>query len=117
MNLSLFQHINDICFAINLDESLKKAEGIFEQLKLCKKTPSHVKEIIGLEVMPIPKSSSMPNTFAWEGSPRLDLPIHMRDNNASAPSSGSGTAVTTPEDSSIEILPENTEQSVTLVCN
>ncbi|KAL5009757.1 hypothetical protein ScPMuIL_012062 [Solemya velum] len=116
----ILKHINDICFAINLDESLKKAEGIFEQLKQCKKTPSHVKEIIGLQVTPtrsIPKSSSMPNTFGREGSPRLDLPIHLRENNTSAPSSGSGTAVTTPEDSSIEILPENTEQSVTLVCN
>lgn len=113
-----FQHINDMCFAIHLQETLKKAEGIFLQLKQCKKLPDPIKEILGFEISPCSSSSSSNKTtpsstpINRETTPKLELPVHVRENGFSAPSSGTGTAVTTPDDSSIEILPENAENGM-----
>ena len=48
-----------------------------------------------------------------ETVPKLELPVQVRENGHSNPSSGSGTAVSTPNnDSSIEILSDNCEVSV-----
>jgi hypothetical protein len=46
-----FQHINDMTGAIHLEDTLKKAESIFLQLKQSKKLPNHLKEVLGFEVL------------------------------------------------------------------
>ncbi|KAJ8315023.1 hypothetical protein KUTeg_007173 [Tegillarca granosa] len=114
----ILKHINDMCFAIHLQETLKKAEGIYLQLKQCKKLPDPIKEILGFEISPCSSSSSSSKTtpsstpINRETTPKLELPVHVKENGFSAPSSGTGTAVTTPDDSSIEILPENAENGM-----
>ena len=107
------QHINDMTGAIHLEDTLKKAEGIHIQMKQSKKLPDALKEIIGMDVTPNSSNSSS-NFVTPAGTPvgrdnvpkieNLTLP---KENGHSNPSSGSGTAVTTPDDSSIEILTEN----------
>jgi hypothetical protein len=115
-----FQHINDMSGAIHLEETLKKAESIFLQLKQSKKLPNHLKEVLGFEVSPDDNSASSSNKTTPSGTPvfsetvpKLELPVQVRENGHSNPSSGSGTAVSTPNnDSSIEILSDNCEMSV-----
>ncbi|GFR95306.1 TBC1 domain family member 17 [Elysia marginata] len=65
MIIPLFsQHINDISLSIPLEETLRKAEAIFLQLRDYKKLPVSVKEILGL--LPpanLPASQSMENSM------------------------------------------------------
>ena len=116
----LFQHINDMTLAIHLEDTLKKAEGIFLQLKAAKKLPDSVKEIIGFQVSPsasgassgsstpvqpptpantpvnITNSSSVTYTPSKLNSARLQIPT----NSNGATDSGA----TTPDNDSIEII-------------
>lgn len=90
--------------AIHLEDTLKKAEGIYIQLKDSKKLPAPVAEIIGLDVVS-PSDSGF--VASRERSPHLDL--NLKENGLHTPNSGSGTTGNTPDDSSIEILAENGE--------
>lgn len=107
--------------AIHLEETLKKSEGIYLQLKNSKTLPATLKEILGLEPSPSGSTSSSSKTtpigtpINRESTPKLELPLHVKENGLSAPSSGSGTAVTTPEDSSMEILTDNADTAMNLV--
>ncbi|KAK6171577.1 hypothetical protein SNE40_019734 [Patella caerulea] len=111
----ILKHINDISLSIPLEDTLKKAEGIFLQLKKYKKLPNDIKEILGLDVSPNNSSSSSAHPTPTgtpvnrENSPRLELPLHISNgmNN-----SGSGTAATTPDDSSIEILTDTVDSAI-----
>lgn len=93
--------------AIHLEDTLKKAEGIYIQLKDSKKLPAPVAEIIGLDVVS-PSDSGF--VASRERSPHLDL--NLKENGLHTPNSGSGTTGNTPDDSSIEILAENGEVGV-----
>lgn len=107
-NFVLFsQHINDMSGAIHLEDTLKKAEGIYIQLKDSKKLPAPVAEIIGLDVVS-PSDSGF--VASREKSPHLDL--NLKENGLHTPNSGSGTTGNTPDDSSIEILAEIGEVGV-----
>lgn len=101
------KHINDMSGAIHLEDTLKKAEGIYIQLKDSKKLPAPVAEIIGLDVVS-PSDSGF--VASRERSPHLDL--NLKENGLHTPNSGSGTTGNTPDDSSIEILAENGEVGV-----
>lgn len=122
--------------AIHLEETLKKAEGIYLQLKNAKHLPDAVKEILGF---PTAASSSpagsrgssgnstpvMPHTpantpvnvpvnaplmtvsYSKENSARLHLPEFSRENGSKS-NSGNGS----PDDSSIEILSDNCNHAV-----
>lgn len=90
--------------AIHLEDTLKKAEGIYIQMKDSKKLPAPVAEIIGLDVVS-PSDSGF--VASRERSPHLDL--NLKENGLHTPNSGSGTTGNTPDDSSIEILAENGE--------
>ncbi|XP_041352062.1 TBC1 domain family member 15-like isoform X2 [Gigantopelta aegis] len=109
----ILKHINDISLSIPLEDTLKKAEGIFLQLKTYKKLPVTVKEILGLTSSPQSSmsgsSQTTPSTTPLFGDshPQLDLPLLTNDHSAC--SSGKGSMVTTPDDSSIEILTETGE--------
>lgn len=107
------QHINDMCFTINVDQMLNKAEGIYLQLKKSKKIPQPIKEMLEMNCTSSPSSSSSSSSNTTpSGAMAPPLPSHLRENGThSAPSSGSGTGRTSPDDSSIEILPENCEPS------
>ncbi|OWF45003.1 TBC1 domain family member 15-like isoform X2 [Mizuhopecten yessoensis] len=119
----ILKHINDMSLAIHLEETLKKAESIFLQLKNSKKLPATLKEILGMELSPSSSTSSSCKTtpigtpINRESTPKLELPFQGRENGLSAPSSGSGTAVTTPDDSSLEILTDNADTAMNLVYN
>ncbi|ESO85851.1 hypothetical protein LOTGIDRAFT_221303 [Lottia gigantea] len=106
----ILKHINDISLAIPLEDTLKKAEGIFLQLKNYKKLPKPVKEILGLEVSPDSSNHTTPSTTPVnrENSPRLELPLTRNGGT----NSGSGTAATTPDDSSIEILSDTVDSMI-----
>lgn len=139
----ILKHINDMTGAIHLEETLKKAESIFLQLKESKKLPNHLKEILGFEVSPDNSASSSNKTTPSSTPvfpevvqtaspvkttpestpvfpaivPKLELSARLQTsiqtNGCSNPSSGSGTAVSTPNnDSSIEILSDNCDMSV-----
>lgn len=102
------QHINDMSGAIHLEDTLKKAEGIYIQLKDSKKLPAPVAEIIGQDVV---SPSDSGYVASREKSPHLDL--NLKENGLHTPNSGgSGTTGNTPDDSSIEILAENGEVGV-----
>lgn len=103
----ILKHINDMSGAIHLEDTLKKAEGIYIQLKDSKKLPAPVAEIIGLDVVS-PSDSGF--VASRERSPHLDL--NLKENGLHTPNSGSGTTGNTPDDSSIEILAENGEVGV-----
>ena len=123
--------------AIHLEDTLRKAESIYLQFKQSKKLPNHLKEILGFEITDDSATSSARSTPAStpiipatpvitptpivpasaptvpELVPKLELSARIRENGFSNPSSGSGTAVSTPNnDSSIEILADNCEMSV-----
>lgn len=91
----ILKHINDISLSIPLEDTLRKAEGIFLQLKEYKKLPKVVKEILGL--LPVPTSMSMENSMTSsslqdlksEASSKVDSPQLM----AGGASSGTGVHV------------------------
>lgn len=93
--------------AIHLEDTLKKAEGIYLQMKDSKNLSSAVAEIIGLDIA---SPSDDGSVASREKSPHLDL--NLRENGLHTPNSGSGTTGNTPDDSSIEILTENGEMGV-----
>ena len=47
---SFVQHINDLSFAIDLEDTLKNAEGIFLQLKDMNQLPDSIAELLGFEL-------------------------------------------------------------------
>lgn len=120
--------------AIHLEETLKKAEGIFLQLKNAKHLPDSVKEILGFitqspagsgsstPIIPPPPVTTAPApstsqfqtvTFSKGQSARLQ----QSDKFDSIPlenlnkSSIMGSDSNTPDDSSIEILSDNCNSS------
>ncbi|XP_064601150.1 TBC1 domain family member 15-like isoform X2 [Liolophura sinensis] len=115
----ILKHINDMCFCIDLLSTLKKAEGMYLQLKACKKVPQAVKDILGFG-----GSASNSNSSSGKSTPantptnsvsnvKMQLPLKsaskVKENGtttAAANGSAPGTAGTTPDDSSIEILPD-----------
>ncbi|XP_046581364.1 TBC1 domain family member 15-like isoform X1 [Haliotis rubra] len=111
----ILKHINDISLSIALDDTLRKAEGIFLQLKAYKKLPQTVKEILGLATSPGHSTSSSSRStpastpINYESSPRLEL----RGLNVTNGTSNCSSSVTTPDDSSIEILAETADAGVT----
>lgn len=46
------QHINDLANNLDLEPILRKAEGIYLQIKTAARIPNPVREIIGLEPLP-----------------------------------------------------------------
>lgn len=124
--LSVLQHINDMSMAIHLEETLKKAEGIFLQLKNARHLPDSVKEILGFilpssagsgsstPVVPPPPvtTTAAPSTSQFQAvtfskgqSARLQLQNIPSENGNQSPIMGSDS--NTPDDSSIEILSDN----------
>ena len=120
--------------AIHLEDTLKKAEGIFLQLKRAKNLPDQAKEILGFPtaspvgstassrtstpIPPVtpantpvsgpPPSSHLSVSFSKEQSARL----YVSENGHR-----SGSGATTPDDSSIEILSENCNSSMANMYN
>ena len=45
---SLFQHINELSNKINVEATLSKTEGMYNQLKASKDVPDAVREVLGL---------------------------------------------------------------------
>ncbi|KAL3884053.1 hypothetical protein ACJMK2_030276 [Sinanodonta woodiana] len=133
----ILKHINDICFAIHLEDTLKKAEGIYLQLKECKKLPDSIQEILGFKVSPANSGASsgystpVVVSALTSSIQNISLSSSLNSSSASAPltksarfkpdsssklqlpvkenctSTTSGSGSTTPDDSSIEILSEN----------
>ncbi|XP_076467375.1 TBC1 domain family member 15-like [Babylonia areolata] len=107
----ILKHINDISLTIPMEEMLKKAEGIFLQMKQYKKLPPAVKEILGLQP-PSPESSGS----SAAGTPATREPSPFpgpgpAPNGVSAISNG--TNPSSPDDSSIEILTDTTDSAAT----
>ncbi|KAK7494859.1 hypothetical protein BaRGS_00013986 [Batillaria attramentaria] len=110
----ILKHINDISLTIQMEDMLKKAEGIFLQMKQYKKLPLSVKEILGL-VPPSPSSSCPPSqgsTPVGTPAPREPSPLSVSSVTTAAVTS-STTSPTTPDDSSIEILADSADVGVT----
>lgn len=103
---------------LEVDEVLKTAEGIALQLKNCKNLPQAIQEILSLgsesdvvgsggDHRPSDTRYSTPST-PEKTSTSIQLKAVSDNSNGPAMANGgseSGTAVTTPDDSSIEILP------------
>ncbi|XP_045196515.1 TBC1 domain family member 15-like isoform X2 [Mercenaria mercenaria] len=66
----ILKHINDMSMAIHLEETLKKAEGIFLQLKNAKHLPDGVKEILGF-----PTASLSSSPAGSRGSSGTSTPV------------------------------------------
>ena len=132
MFMLAFQHINDMCFTIDHEEVLKTAEAIFLQLQSYPEVPNSIREIIGLEPVPETPSRSSPQrqtppreasaVHASSVSSSANMPDRSRTlvngstsnsvryNNGSIPHTqkeDSPSSVGTPDDNSIEILPDN----------
>ena len=123
--------------AIHLEESMKKAEGIFIQLKNATHLPDSVKEIVGFPTVspagsgsstpvrpsppvrpPPPTATSTPApstsqfqtvSFTKGQSARLQLQNIPQENGNQSAIMGSDS--NTPDDSSIEILSDNCNSS------
>lgn len=83
----ILKHINDISLSIPLEETLRKAEAIFLQLRDYKKLPPSVKEILGL--LPpahLPASHSMENSMFSVST----------SSSSTSPQQDSGVKVDTP---------------------
>ncbi|GFO47229.1 TBC1 domain family member 15 [Plakobranchus ocellatus] len=94
----ILKHINDISLSIPLEETLRKAEGIFLQLRDFKKLPNSIKEILGLlPSSDLPASQSMENSMFMgssltsssssshqEAGSKVDTPTLMAGGGASA---------------------------------
>lgn len=99
----ILKHINDISLTIPMEEMLKKAEGIFLQMKLYKKLPQCVKKILGLvSISPLSSQGSTPASRDPSPQP-LGTTTTLTIN----------TSPTTPDDSSIEILADGADLGVT----
>lgn len=103
----ILKHINDISLTIPMEEMLKKAEGIFLQMKLYKKLPQCVKEILGLvSTSPLSSRGSTP-----AGTPASRDPSPQPLGTTTTLTIN--TSPTTPDDSSIEILADGADLGVT----
>jgi hypothetical protein len=135
VSIFCFQHINDMSMAIHLEESLKKAEGIFLQLKNAKHLPDGVKEILGFPTASVSSSPAGSRGSSGTSTPVIphtpaNTPVNVavnapvnatltvgysKENSArlhlpeflrdNGQKSNSGNA--SPDDSSIEILSDN----------
>lgn len=105
----ILKHINDMCFTINVDQMLNKAESIYLQLKKTKKLPLPIKEMLEMDASSPSSSNSSSSCTTPSGLTAPALPSNLKENCAHA--SGSGMGRMSPDDSSIEILPENCEPS------
>ena len=99
---------------------MKKAEAIFMQIQQCYKLPPSIQDIFELnrgDSTPASSSSAstptepeQPRPFGEPSRAKLQLPVKGEDGGRLMTGSGhmseGGTAVTTPDDSSIEILPD-----------
>lgn len=90
---------------IHLEDTLKKAEGIFLQMKLYKKLPVAVKEILGL----VPSSSPIQS---YSSSSQLVMDIPLVQDATHLTSVSTSTKPTTPDDSSIEILADTADTAI-----
>ncbi|PVD28662.1 hypothetical protein C0Q70_11256 [Pomacea canaliculata] len=103
----ILKHINDISLSIPLEDTLKRAEGIFMQLKQYKKLPNTIKEIFGL----IPGPS--PSTSQTSSSAIISAVNETSSAFAKDPTAGTNcTTPTTPDDSSIEILTDASDSAL-----
>lgn len=50
--LILLQHVNQLAYEIDLEQSLRKAEAIYRQIKTTKNIPAVVRDILGLAALP-----------------------------------------------------------------
>lgn len=109
----ILKHINDISLTIPMEEMMKKAEGIFLQMKQYKKLPDSVKEILGMMAPSLSSSDSSASTLApREPSPFPGPNANTNVNGTSAVSSRNGTGPNSPDDSSIEILQDAADSAV-----
>lgn len=104
----ILKHINDISLTIPMEDMLKKAEGIFLQMKQYKKLPPAVKEILGLQP-PSPESSG--SSAAGTPATREPSPFPGPASNGVGTVSN-GTNPSSPDDSSIEILTDTADSAV-----
>ena len=111
-SVARFQHINDISLTIPMEEMLQKAEGICLQMKLYKKLPASVKEILGF-LPPSPSSSS--SSAGTPAPPPEPAPFPAPTTNGvgvGATSNGATTSTNSPDDSSIEILNDAADSAI-----
>ncbi len=109
---------------IDLEDTLKKAESIYNQVLGCKTLPESIREIMHLQNSKegdtaVPSSAASMNNIieaaaSTASSPdRQPQPLRIpgravqKTETLTSPTSDTGNAVTTPDDSSIEILPED----------
>ena len=78
-SLVSFQHINDLSFAIDLEDTLKKAEGIYLQLKAMSQLPDSIIELLGFAITDTDGATAS-NSSTAENTPRYATP------NVSTPS-------------------------------
>ena len=120
-----FQHINDMSGTIDLEDTLKKAESLYKQVLACKTLPDSIREIMKLPNPSGPETAAPSAATSMNNIPNgtvastpstpdkqrsLKIPgkaIQEKTVVLTSPSSDSGNTITTPDDSSIEILPED----------
>lgn len=99
----ILKHINDLSGTIDVEDTLKKAEGFFLQLKECKQLPQQVKDIVGFTGAASGDALEL-NTPG--GSPKLRTPV---GSTPGTPKSDDGNPTLSGDDNSLEIHPENKE--------
>ena len=110
---------------IDLEDSLRRAEGIYQQVLLCKNLPDSIQEIVHVapamdsDVNSTMSAATSMNTVmnghvtSGPSSPSRDVTNHKNSQVENAvilsnPTESSNTVLTSPDDSSIEeILPED----------
>lgn len=118
----ILKHINDMTLAIQLEDTLKKAEGIYLQLKAVKRLPDPIKEILGFQITPTPSGASSGSSTPVQPATPANTPVNISNSSSVSyvPSklnsarlqtvasangaSDSGTA--SPDNDSIEIIPD-----------
>lgn len=116
----ILKHINDMTMGIHLEDTLKKAEGIFLQLKAAKKLPDSIKEILGFQVSPTASGASSGSSTPVQPPTPANTPVNITNscsvsyvpsklNSArlTIPNNSNGTTdsgATTPDNDSIEII-------------
>lgn len=116
----ILKHINDMTLAIHLEDTLKKAEGIFLQLKAAKKLPDSIKEIIGFQVSPTASGASSGSSTPIQPPTPANTPVNITNSSSvtytpsklnsarlQIPANSNGTTdsgTTSPDNDSIEII-------------
>lgn len=108
--------------AIQLEDTLKKAEGIYLQLKAVKRLPDPIKEILGFQITPTPSGASSGSSTPVQPATPANTPVNISNSSSVsyvpsklnsarlqtvASANGaldSGTA--SPDNDSIEIIPD-----------